>query len=528
MVRSVDSDILILGSGGAGLRAAIETNARGLTTIIASKAPAGMNNCTVVAGGGFRAAMEGMTPEEHMRDTIEVGKGLNDRRLVEVFTGEGAARIIELRDYGVEVRVHKTGASVGSIPNLMGLGMTKPMVEYAQSKGVQFMDNVAVTKLLKKGDRVVGAVGYDVKHEKPITFTARAVILATGGAGALYKRTDCPVRTTGDGYSLGLHAGARLRDMEFVQFFPLALAEPGQPPYLLGGPMTEEGRIINSLGEDIPQKYHLTARPLVLKSRDLLSRALMTEITQGGGVDGTVLIDAREVFRKRTVKQIAEEGTQRILVEKLRAAEKPFRVAPVCHFCMGGLIIDEHGYTGVPGLYAAGEVVGGIHGANRHGGNALTEILVFGARAGAAAAEAAKGKKEKIVDQAKPELKRYESMIEREQSYDPHSLIERLREAMWAKAGIIRDSASLAEAFETVFDLKLLADRVSAKNGRDMLVALEAQMALESAEMIIRAAMERKESRGAHYRTDYPSEDPRWLKPIYISLSETGALRFTV
>jgi succinate dehydrogenase/fumarate reductase flavoprotein subunit len=254
----------------------------------------------------------------------------------------------------------------------------------------------------------------------------------------------------------------------------------------------------------------------------------MTEITQGGGVDGAVLLDAREVFRKRTLKQIAEEGTHRILVEKLRAAEKPFRVAPVCHFCMGGLVIDEHGYTGVSGLYAAGEVVGGIHGANRHGGNALTEILVFGARAGAAAAEAAKRKKVKITDSAKPELKRYESMMEREYSYDPYSIIERLREAMWAKAGIIRDSASLAEAFETVFDLKFLADRVSAKNGRDMLVALEAQMALESAEMIIRAAMERKESRGAHYRTDYPSEDPKWLKPIYIGLSETGALRFTV
>jgi succinate dehydrogenase/fumarate reductase flavoprotein subunit len=529
MVRSVDSDVLILGSGGAGLRAAIETNARGMKTIIASKAPAGMNNCTVVAGGGFRAAMEGLTPEEHMRDTIEVGKGLNDRRLVEIFTTEGAERILELRDYGVEVRVHSTGASVGNIPNLMGLGMTKPMVEYAQSKGVQFIDNVAVTKLLKKRNRVIGAVGYDVKHEEPITFTTRAVILATGGAGALYKRTDCPVRTTGDGYSLGLHAGARLRDMEFVQFFPLALAEPGQPPYLLGGPMTEEGRIINSLGEDIPKKYHLTARPLVLKSRDLLSRALMTEITQGGGVDGAVLIDAREVFRKRTVKQIVEDGTQRILVEKLRAAEKPFRVAPVCHFCMGGLVIDEQGYTGVPGLYAAGEVVGGIHGANRHGGNALTEILVFGARAGTAATkQASKGKKEKIADLAEQETKRYESILAREHRIDPHNLIERLREAMWAKAGIIRDSSSLSEAFETVFDLRLLAERVSVRNGRDMLVALEAQMALESAEMIIRAAMERKESRGAHYRTDYPREDPKWLKPIYINLSETGALKFTV
>lgn len=527
MVRAVDSDVLVLGSGGAGLRAAIEVNHRGLRAVLVSKAPAGMNNCTVVAGGGFRAAFEGMTPEEHMRDTIEVGKGLNDRRLVEVFTREGPERILEMRGYGVEVRLNKTGASVGSIPNLMGLGMTKPMVEYAQSRGVEFIDNIAVTKLLKSGDRVVGAVGYDVKQEEPVSFSSKAVVLATGGAGAIYNRTDCPVRTTGDGYSLGLHAGARLRDMEFVQFFPLALAEPGQPPYLIGGSITEEGRIINSLGEDIPQKYGLKARPLVLKSRDLLSRAVMTEIAQGGGVDGAVLIDAREVFRKRTVKQIANTGVQGFLVEKLRAAEKPFRVAPVCHFCMGGLVIDEHGYTGVPGLYAAGEVVGGVHGANRHGGNALTDILVFGARAGAAAAEHAKGRREKVTELAKPEIGRYDSIMNREQGYSPHDVMDRLRQVMWAKAGIIRDSASLAEAFEEVFDIKLRADRIVAKGGRDMLVALEAPMALESAELIIRAAMERKESRGAHYRTDYPAEDPRWLRPIYVNLSETGALKFT-
>ncbi len=525
MVIAVDTDVLVIGSGGAGLRAAIEANRLGKSVIVASKAPAGMNNCTVVAGGGFRAAFEGMTPEEHARDTMEVGKGLNDRRLVEVFTKEGPERILEMKSYGVEVRVHKTGAAVGSIPNLMGLGMTKPMVEYAQSSGVEFIDNVATTKLLKKGDAVVGAVAYDVKNEKPVIFSARAVVLASGGAGALYKRTDCPIRTTGDGYHLGLHAGASLRDMEFVQFFPLALAEPGQPPYLLGGPLTEEGKIMNSLGEDIPKKYGLTARPLVLKSRDLLSRALMTEITQGGGVDGTVLIDASEVFKRRSDKQITGEGVQQVLVDKLKAAEKPFRVAPICHFNMGGVIIDEQGYTGVPGLYAAGEVVGGVHGANRHGGNALTDILVFGQRAGAAAAGYTP-RKEKVADLATPELDRYESLLRRDQGYGAHEIMVRLRETMWAKAGIIRDSSSLSEAFEEVFDLKLMADRMAAKNGRDMLVALEVPMALEVAEVIIRAAMERKESRGAHYRTDYPREDPAWLKSIVISLSETGALRF--
>ena len=528
MVSDVGTDVLILGSGGAGLRAAIEVNARKLRAIVVSKAPAGMNNCTVVAGGGFRAAFEGMSPEEHMKDTLEVGKGLNDKRLVEIFTKEGPKRILEMRDYGVEVRIHPTGAAVGSIPNLMGLGMTKPMVEYAQSKGVEFIDNVVITRLLKKGNRIVGAIGYDVKEEKPVIISSKAVVLASGGAGAIYKRTDCPVRTTGDGYSLGLHAGASLRDMEFVQFFPLALAEPGQPPYLIGGPLTEEGKIINSLGEDIPQKYSLKARPLVLKSRDLLSRAFMTEITQGGGVDGAVLIDAREVFKKKSDKQLADLGNQR-LVEKLRASEKPFRVAPVCHFCMGGLVIDEHGNTGVRGLYAAGEVVGGVHGANRHGGNALTDILVFGERAGATAAEqAAKTKKEKVRNLADPELERIESILTRDQGYSPYDVMARLKETMWAKAGIIRDSASLAEAFEDVFDLKLMAERIVAKSGRDMLVALEVSMALEAAEMIIRAAMERKESRGAHYRTDYPREDASWLKPIYINLSDTGALKFKV
>ncbi len=529
MAHIVVTDILILGSGGAGLRAAIEVKNQGLGVAIVSKAPAGMNNCTVVSGGGFRAALEGLTPEEHAKDTIEVGKGLNDRRLVEVFSKEGPERVLELRSYGVEVRVHRAGASVGSIPTLMGLGITKPMVEYAQSKDVEFIDNVVVTRLLKKGDRVVGAVGFDVKKEEPIIFSTKAIVLATGGAGAIFKRSDCPVRTTGDGYSIGLHAGARLRDMEFVQFFPLALAEPGQPPYLIGGSISEEGRIINSLGEDIPQKYGLKTRPYVLKSRDLLSRAVMTEITQGGGVDGAVLIDAREVFKRRSDEQIAGDGIIRLLIEKLRAAEKPFRVAPVCHFCMGGLIIDEHGYTGVPGLYAAGEVVGGIHGANRHGGNALTEILVFGARAGAAASVYAKNaKKEEVRKSAEPESTRYDSIMSREQGYSPHDIMDRLKEVMWMKAGIIRNSASLAEAFEEVFDLKMMTDRIAATNGREMLVALETPMALQTAEMIIMSAMQRKESRGAHYRTDYPQEDSKWLKPVNISLSEKGALSFTV
>jgi len=528
MVRTVDSDVLVLGSGGAGLRAAIEVREMKQSVVLVSKAPAGMNNATVVSGGGFRAAVDGLSPEEHLRDTIEVGKHLNDPKLVKIFAKEGGERVLELRNYGVDIRIHHGGISVGDIPTLLGLGMTKPMTEYARNVGVEFIDNIIVTKLLKQGGVVVGAVGFDVHGEDAIVFKAGAIVLATGGAGGIYKRTDCPTRTTGDGYSLGLHAGASLRDMEFVQFFPLALAEPGMPPYLLSGVVTEEGLIINALGEEIPKKYGLTAHPFVLKSRDLLSRAVMMEILQGGGVDGSVLIDAREVFRKRSVEEISNTGSYEYLVKRLKAAEKPFRVAPICHFCMGGLIIDDNGFTKVPGLYAAGEVVGGIHGANRHGGNALTDILVFGKRAGAAASTYSKKKKPAQTEElAQAEIKRYSTIIDRSSGYEGYAIMMRLKDTMWDKVGIIRDATSLSDAFEEVFNLKLMAERVKASSGRDMLVTLETEMALDSAELIIRGAMARKESRGAHYRRDYPLENPKLLKPIIQSQSESGAIRVT-
>ena len=526
MARLVDSDVLVLGSGGAGLRAAVEISEAGCRVSVVSKSPSGMNNATVVSGGGFHAAIEGVTIKEHLKETVDVGKNLNDPALVKIFAKEGGERVLELQKYGVKIRIKNGGANIGEIPTLLGLALTKPMIEYAKGVGVEFLDNIIVTKLLKVENRVVGAVGYDIHGEEPVVFQFKAVIIATGGAGAIYRRTDCPVRTTGDGYSLGLHAGAKLRDMEFVQFYPMALAEPGIPPYLLGETITEEGKIMNVLGDDIPSKYSLADHPLVLKSRDLLSRAVMLEIRQGEGIDGSVLLDARSVFKNRSIDYITEGGTSRFLVEKLKATEKPFRVAPICHYCMGGIIIDINGHTGVPGLYAAGEVVGGVHGANRQGGNALTDILVFGKRAGSSAASyALKHNTVDLDELAKPEIKRYNAILSRDHGYDGYAIIEKLKDVMWEKVGVIRDAISLADAFEEVYDLKLMADHVTVSNSRDMLQALEASMSLESAELIIRGAMERRESRGAHYRTDYPNEDSKLVKPVIQIYSDTGAIK---
>ncbi len=527
MVESVESGVLVLGTGGAGLRAAIEAEELRASVVVVSKAPAGMNNATVVSGGGFRAAIEGLTPKEHMEDTIRVGNRINDRSLVEVFSREGGYRVLELRRFGVEMRVHRGGISVGETPGLMGLGLTKPMVEYLRGRNIRIMENVIVTRLLVSEGAVVGAVGYDVHNDQPVTFSAKAVVLATGGAGALYNRTDCPLRTTGDGYSLAYHAGAKLRDMEFVQFFPVALAEPGHPPFLIGGVITEEGRIVNRLGEDIPEKHVVTARPLVLKSRGSLSVAIMREILAGNGVDGAVLLDATEVFRKYGEENRSLTGLNGFFKEKLRAAERPLRIAPICHFCMGGVVTDIDGDTSVPGLFAAGEVVGGVHGANRHGGNALTEITVFGARAGAAAAKFTINTEHAPVESlAGPELERYSAIRDRESSekVSPEEIMSALRELMWAKAGIVRTGEALKEAMRGVAELRGRLPRLSAVSGREMLLSLEVPMALDSAEMIIRAALERRESRGAHFREDHPEEDDGWLRMVVVRRAADGVM----
>jgi succinate dehydrogenase/fumarate reductase flavoprotein subunit len=529
MIKNFESDVLVVGTGGAGLRAAIEADERGASVVVVSKAPAGMNNATVVSGGGFRAAIEGLTPKEHMEDTIRVGNGLNDQRLVEVFAREGGERVLELKRFGVEMRVHHGGISVGEEPGLMGLGITKPMVDYLRGRGVGIVENVVLTRLLSSKGAIVGAMGYDAHNDRPVVFSAGAVVLATGGAGALYRRTDCPLRTTGDGYSLAYHAGAALRDMEFVQFFPVALAEPGHPPFLMGGVITEEGRIVNRLGEDIPEKHGVKERPLALKSRGPLSVAIMREVLAGNGVDEAVLLDATGVFKKYGGEEGLLTGQQAYLRDRLMAAERPLRISPICHFCMGGVVADVDGYTEVPGLFAAGEVVGGVHGANRHGGNALTDITVFGARAGASAAEHSKkpprGFSESL---AKPELDRYHSIRTGKagEGLSSKRVMSALRELMWEKASIVRTGDALKGALTGIAELRVETLKLSASSGREMLFALEVPMALDAAEMIVRAALERTESRGAHFREDHPEEDDGWLKTVVLrkALDQTMSL----
>jgi len=522
---TLEADVLVVGGGAAGLRAAIEAVGQGVSPLVVCKGRAGYNTITAVSGGGLKAAVGGASIEEHIEDTLMVGRGLNDRKLVEVLAGEGGERVLELKRFGIDLQVGRGSVYVGDTPGRGGLELAVGLRDYALKVGVKLLEDTIITRILIEDGRAIGAVGYNHLRDETYILSARAIILATGGAGALYLRTDCPKGAVGDGYSLAYHAGVKLRDMEFVQFFPLALAEEGFPPYLIGGRLSEEGRLLNALGEDIVEKYAIRDRPLVLRARDLLSRAIMMEIKAGRGVDDAVLLDVREVLRGGLEGwfSTASFGT---LLEKLRAAERPIKVAPVCHFTMGGVAIDEWGQTDVEGLYAAGEVVGGVHGANRHGGNALTSALVFGARAGRRAAEYAKEAQAiRPSSFEEEELQRYERL--RGEGGKAEELLERLRRLMWSKVGILREKDGLKEALREIGELRDEAEEVKAATRREMLRALELPMALDAAEMICRSALTRTESRGAHYRVDYPEEDESWLRTIYLS-KEGGEMHLDV
>jgi succinate dehydrogenase/fumarate reductase flavoprotein subunit len=388
------------------------------------------------------------------------------------------------------------------------------MVNYLKEKGVTLVENCLITKLVKKDGNVVGAIGF---QKEPIVFKTKAVILATGGSGGLYTRTDVPINMTGDGYTLAYDAGATLRDMEFVQFLPVGLAEPGQPLIPVYGPVVEEGRIINVDGEDLVEKHKITARPLALMSRDLLSRALMREVEEGKGADGAALIDATNVIKEHGMG-IFQNQAHKNVMEAVKIAEKPIKVAPLCHFVMAGVQITADCETNVPGLYVAGEVAGGIHGANRIGGNAMTEIIVFGARAGASATEYAQNV-ELVSDIDDAEVERLTVKFTDGENEDIHG---KLRKLMWTHVGVVRSGEKLHEALNMMAVLAEEADNSKSSEPEQLKTILESEMAITASALTAMAAMARRESRGTHFRLDYPDSLPEWMKPLLVRKTEDG------
>ncbi|MHB1421178.1 MAG: FAD-binding protein [Bacillota bacterium] len=527
----IETDVLVIGSGGAGMLAAITAFESGKKVLIVSKAPLGTASCTVLSNGAFRSEAGGFSREDHIRTTLRNGLGLNEPAMVEILAAESAENIKGLARFGVTIKERKGGYYCeGGRPQITGAAFTAPLARYIKTLGIPVLPKALVWELLVGDGRVAGAWGFDQDKAEFFCVDAAAVVLATGGAGGLFSRTDNPSSITGDGYALALRTGLGLADMEFVQFYPVSNADPGAPEKFIKPVVVELGRILNSRYEDIVEKHCITRRPLAIQSRDALSRAICLEVLEGRGVNGGVLLDLRQVDEAAWLRGGGLFGdpkplsTRDSLEQAYQISQLPMMVLPTCHFFMGGIPTDAGHRTEIAGLFAAGEVTAGLHGANRLGGNALSETVVFGIRAGRAAAQWAgrlipvPGEREQAERKAAALVAEFSG--DKKDSVPIYMIRKHLRELMWREAGVLRNDVGLAEAWVKVKEMAVTPVAVNMKDPRQVVAALELKNMIITAHAVIASAISRTESRGSHYRLDYPQQDDAWVLHQEVYLKE--------
>jgi succinate dehydrogenase / fumarate reductase, flavoprotein subunit len=560
-------DVLIVGAGGAGLRAAIEAAASGVTVGVVTKSLLGKAH-TVMAEGGVAAALANVDDRDswrvHFSDTMRGGQYLNNCRMAELHAKEAPDRVRELEAWGALFDRTKDGRilqrnfgghkypRLAHVGDRTGLEMIRTLQDHGIHQGMEVHMECTVLTLLHDGGRIAGAFGYDRERGHFILWQAKAVVLATGGIGRAFKISSNSWEYTGDGHSLAYHAGAELLDMEFVQFHPTGMV---WPPSVRGILVTEgvrgEGGVLkNSEGrrfmfDDIPDLYKdQTAdteaegwrytqgdkearRPPELLTRDHVARCINREVKAGrGSPHGGVLLDiawikqhipnAEEHIRKKLpsmyhqFKQLAD----------IDITKEPMEVGPTTHYMMGGVRVDgDSQMSTVPGLFAAGECAAGLHGANRLGGNSLSDLLVFGKRAGEYAADFAKKHPNVSVNAAQIDAAAQEALapFDRGSSGEPPYQIQfELQEKMQALVGIVRVESEMKEALGVIDGLKKRAAKAGIEGNRQYNggwhTCIDLANLMTVSEAITRAAIERKESRGAQFRDDYPDKSPEWAK----------------
>ncbi|MPZ91990.1 MAG: fumarate reductase/succinate dehydrogenase flavoprotein subunit [Actinobacteria bacterium] len=551
-------DVIVIGAGGAGLRAAIEAQAQGARTAIICKSLLGKAH-TVMAEGGVAAALGTVYSEDnwevHFRDTMRGGKMLNNWRMARIHAQEAPERVLELEDWGAlfdrteEGRILQRDfgghryARLAHVGDRTGLEMIRILQQKAVAMDIDVFMETTIVRLLKDGDRIAGAFGYRRESGKFVEFKSPAVVLATGGVGKAYKVTSNSWEYTGDGHALGLWAGADLIDMEFVQFHPTGMV---WPPSVMGILVTEgvrgDGGILRNGSDErfmfgyIPEMFRAETaddeeeadrwytdrkgarRPPDLLPRDEVARAIVAEIKEGRGTPhGGVYLD---IASRRDPEYITRRlpGMYHQFKElaDVDITKEPMEVGPTCHYMMGGLKVDaETAAATVDGLFAAGEVAGGMHGANRLGGNSLSDLLVFGCRAGRGAADYARAvdvRPEASANQTEEVAREALEPFERTDGENPYLLQQRLQDKMQALVGIIRVEDELKKGLDALGELKQRAGRVTAEGNRlynpGWHLALDLRSLLATSEAIALAALERKESRGAQTREDFPQTDP--------------------
>jgi succinate dehydrogenase / fumarate reductase flavoprotein subunit len=556
-------DVLVIGAGGAGLRAAIEAAASGVSVGMVCKSLLGKAH-TVMAEGGIAAALANVDDRDnwrvHFADTMRGGQYVNNWRMAELHAKEAPASVQELESWGAlfdrteDGRILQRNFGGHRFPRLAhvgdrtGLEMIRTLQDHGIHQGIQVHMEHAIITLFKDGDRISGALGYDRERGRFKLFQAAAIVLATGGIGRAYKINSNSWEYTGDGDSLAYNAGAALMDMEFVQFHPTGMVwPPGVRGILVTEGVRGEGGVLTNkegrrfMFDDIPENYRSSTadteeegwkytqgdksarRPPELLTRDHVARCIVREVREGrGSPHGGVFLDIAWI--KERVPKAAEHIKRKLpsmyhqfkQLADIDITEQPMEVGPTTHYMMGGVRVDgDTQMSTVPGLFAAGECAAGLHGANRLGGNSLSDLLVFGKRAGRHAAEFARENGAKRVDAAAADdatRKALEPFDRGAASREgPYQIQEDLQEMMQDLVGIVRKEDDMLRALEGIATLKDRARRVSVGGNREYNPGWHTALDLESllivSEAITRAAIERKESRGAQFRDDYPDKN---------------------
>ncbi len=559
-------DVLVVGAGGAGLRAAIEAARKGASVGLVCKSLLGKAH-TVMAEGGVAAALGHVDDRDswqvHFRDTMVGGKLLNNPRMAQLHAQEAPDRVRELEAWGAVFDRTRDGrilqrpfgghsySRLAHVGDRTGLEMIRTLQDRAVADGITVYMECTITHLLSRPDRVKGAFGYWRTTGQPIVFPAKAIVLATGGIGRAYPITSNSWEYSGDGQALAYLAGAELIDMEFVQFHPTGMVwPPGVRGLLVTEAVRGEGGILRNkdgerfmwkyLPEDRRDEYAGTdeeaaswveaqsagkatdaRRPPELSTRDNVARAIYTEVREGrGSPHGGVFLDISYLPPDHVRRKLPSMYEQFKELADVDITAGPMEVGPTVHYIMGGIRVDaETGATTRPGLYAAGEVAGGMHGANRLGGNSLSDLLVFGQRTGAgAAADAATQTDVAYVDPSAVAAAAAElaAPLEQGPGEDPYRLHEELQSIMQAGVGIFRTEADLDEAIVRLGELRARWPSTRITGGRAYNpgwgLVYEVRNMLIVSEAIARSAKQRRESRGAHSRLDFPEPDEKWAR----------------
>ena len=553
----IETDVLVVGAGGAGMYAAIAAARTGARVLLADKSMVGRGGATIMAQMTVAAALGEQGPDDwtrHLADTLEAGRGLVDERLAALLCEDAVERIRELDEWRVgwardpDGRMCQVTAPGHAVPRCVYVDFlnTGPAVaqclrrQCARTPGITRASGLAVTDLVVNDGVVAGAVGFNLEDSAAIAVAARAVVIATGGLTRLYRRNSASANMTGEGYALALRAGAELVDMEFPQFFPIGHLAPrlvGMDPimwdpfrYKLGG------RLLNAAGEEFVHRYGGEDEGRYVTTRDIISYAITKEAEAGRATPGGGVFLSFEHLGENELREAFGPVIDRLAANGIELTRRPIEVSPIAHYHMGGVRVDERMATCVPGLYAAGEAVGGANGANRLSGNAIPEALVFGETAGRHAGRTARGVSSAWTRAAaRPHLERLasnggERRPAGESGRNAGAALGELRaelaDVMWNKVGVLRTGAGLGEALERIRALRLELDALPVPGEGPYDLArqdwFDLRGGLVTAESIALSALNRTESRGAHQRGDHPATDPGQARSQRIRVDSDG------